>query len=111
MKIQTVRCCPSDAVRSLASRKIHYHSTSAIRLGLAGMLLIAAAALGAMSVQPPKLPWAAPIIPTGESPVHIMSDSSTNTTYIAVQGDNTIVVDDGKYCSAGKSSKTHAVAT
>jgi len=111
MKIQTVRCCPSDAVRSLASRKIHYHSTSAIRLGLAGMLLIAAAALAAMSVQPPKLPWAAPIIPTGESPVHIMSDSSTNTTYIAVQGDNTIVVVDGKNCSAGHTSKCNPVAT
>jgi YVTN family beta-propeller protein len=111
MKIETIGYRPSDALRSLASRKIHYHSTSAIRLGLAGLLLVAAAAFAAMSMQPPKLPWAAPIIPTGESPVHIMADPTTNTIYIAVQLDNTIAVVDGRNCNAGHTSKCTPIAS
>ena len=85
--------------------------TKITRLVASGMLLIGAATFAAMSIQPPKLPWAASIIPTGESPVHIVSDPPTNTTYIAVQLDNTIAVVDGKNCSAGRTSKCNPVAT
>jgi YVTN family beta-propeller protein len=82
-----------------------------IRLAMSGLLFVAAGAFAAMSMQPPpKLPWVAPLIPTGESPVHIVSDPSTNTTYIAVQGDNTIAVVDGKECSAGHTARCNPIA-
>jgi YVTN family beta-propeller protein len=74
-------------------------------------LLVAAAAFAAMAMQAPKLPWIAPLIPTGAWPVHIMVDPTTNTAYIANQLDNTISVVDGKNCDGKHSSKCTPIAT
>jgi len=109
MKIEARRY-PTDA-NSISSKKIRHSSARTIRAEISGLLLLAAAAFAAMSMQPPKLPWAAPIIPTGEGPVHIVSNPSTNTTYIAVQLDNVIAVVDGKNCSAGHTSNCTPIAT
>src|SRR5437764_1503455 len=59
----------------------------------------------------PKLPWVAPLIPTGSWPVHIMVDQATNTAYIANQLDNTISVVDGRNCSAGHTLQCNPIAT
>jgi YVTN family beta-propeller protein len=99
-----------DAARSLASAKSSFKLSRA-RLGLAGLLLFAAAGFAAMSMKPPKLPWVAPLIPTGSWPVHIMVDQATNTAYIANQLDNTISVVDGRNCSAGRTSQCTPIAT
>src|SRR5205085_6736109 len=94
-------------------RKLHGNSKSAIRTGISGILLIAAAgfAVAAMAMQPPKLPWVAPLIPTGSWPVHIMVDQTTNTAYIANQLDNTISVVDGRKCDGKNASKCIPIAT
>src|SRR5436189_2454882 len=82
-----------------------------VRLALAGLLLFAAAGFAAMSMKPPKLPWVAPLIPTGSWPVHIMVDQATNTAYIANQLDNTISVVDGRDCSARHTPHCTPIAT
>ena len=64
-----------------------------------------------MALQPPKLPWVAPLIPTGTWPVHIMVDQMTNTAYIANQLDNTISVVDGEKCDSKQASKCTPIAT
>jgi DNA-binding beta-propeller fold protein YncE len=81
------------------------------RLALAGLLFFAAAGLAAMSMKPPKLPWVAPLIPTGSWPVHIMVDQATNTAYIANQLDNTISVVDGRNCNARHIPQCAPIAT
>jgi len=105
--------CLTSAARSFVLRKLHGNSKSAIRTGISGILLIAAAGLAgaAMSMQPPKLPWVAPLIPTGSWPVHIVVDQTTNTAYIANQLDNTISVVDGRKCNGKNSSKCTPIAT
>ena len=100
MKLTNRKCQQMDAARSLASGRSSLRLSRA-RLGLAGLLLFAAAGFAAMSMKPPKLPWVAPLIPTGSWPIHIMVDQATNTAYIANQLDNTISVVDGRNCSAG----------
>jgi YVTN family beta-propeller protein len=99
-----------DAAWSLASGKSSLRLSRA-RLGLAGLLLFAAAGFAGMSMKPPKLPWVAPLIPTGSWPVHIMVDQATNTAYIANQIDSTISVVDGRNCSARRTSQCTPIAT
>src|SRR5438094_9687978 len=82
-----------------------------VRLALAGLFLFAAAGFAAMSMKPPKLPWVAPLIPTGSWPVHIMVDQETNTAYVANQLDNTISVVDGRNCSEGHTLQCNPIAT
>jgi DNA-binding beta-propeller fold protein YncE len=99
VKLTNRKCQQMDAAWSLASGKSSLRLSRA-RLGLAGLLLFAAAGFAGMSMKPPKLPWVAPLIPTGSWPVHIMVDQATNTAYVANQIDNTISVVDGRNCSA-----------
>jgi YVTN family beta-propeller protein len=99
-----------DAARSLASGRSPFQLPRA-RLALAGLLFFAAAGFAAMSMKPPKLPWVAPLIPTGSWPVHIMVDQATNTAYIANQLDNTISVVDGRHCSGRHTSQCTPIAT
>jgi DNA-binding beta-propeller fold protein YncE len=82
-----------------------------MRFAITGLLFLAAAGLAAMSMKPPKLPWAPPLIPAGFWPVHIMVDQATNTIYVANQLDNTISVIDGRKCNAKKSSKCTPIGT
>jgi DNA-binding beta-propeller fold protein YncE len=65
----------------------------------------------ATSVKMPKLPWAPPLIPAGNWPVHVAVDPATNTIYVANNLDTIISVIDGKNCSAGHSSKCTPIAT
>ena len=109
--MKTRQYCLTIAARSFVLRKLHGNSKSAIRTGISGILLIAAAGFAAMVMQPPKLPWVAPLIPTGSWPVHIMVDQTTNTAYIANQLDNTISVVDGRKCDGKNASKCIPIAT
>ena len=111
--MKTRQYCLTSAARSFVLRKLHGNSKSAIRTGISGILLIAAAGFAAagMSMQPPKLPWVAPLIPTGSWPVHIMVDQATNTAYIANQLDHSISVVDGTKCNGKNSSKCTPIAT
>jgi DNA-binding beta-propeller fold protein YncE len=111
MKMKTRPYCLTSAARFFVLRKLHGNLKSAIRIGISGILLIAAAGLAAMAMQPPKLPWVAPLIPTGSWPVHIVVDQGTNTAYIANQLDNTISVVDGRKCNGKNSSKCTPIAT
>jgi len=99
-----------DAAQSPASGRSSFDLPRA-RLALAGLLLFAAAGFAAISMKPPKLPWVAPLIPTGSWPIHIMVDQATNTAYIANQLDNTISVVDGRNCSARRTSQCTPIAT
>src|SRR6266436_4949397 len=83
MKIKISRYCLTNAARFLSFCKVHGHSNSALRFGIAGILFVAAAGFAAMSMKPPTLPWVAPLIPTGSWPIHIMVDQATNTAYSA----------------------------
>jgi DNA-binding beta-propeller fold protein YncE len=111
MKMKTRQYGLTSTARSFVLRKLHGNSKSAIRTGISGILLIAAAGFAAMAMQPPKLPWVAPLIPTGSWPVHIVVDPATNTAYIANQLDNTISVVDGKNCDGKHTSKCTPIAT
>jgi len=104
------KCQQMDAARSLASGRSSFRLSRA-RLALAGLLVFVAAGFAAMSMKPPKLPWVAPLIPTGSWPVHIMVDQATNTAYIANQLDNTISVVDGRNCSARHTPNCTPIAT
>lgn len=111
--MKTRQYCLTTAARSFVLRKLHGNLKSAIRIGISGILLMAAAGFAAagMSMQPPKLPWVAPLIPTGSWPVHIVVDPTTNTAYIANQLGNTISVVDGRKCNGKNSSKCTPIAT
>jgi DNA-binding beta-propeller fold protein YncE len=111
MKMKTRQYCLTRAARSFVLRKLHGNSKSAIRTGISGILLMASAGFAAMAMQPPKLPWVAPLIPTGSWPVHIVVDQATNTAYIANQLDNTISVVDGTKCNGKNASKCTPIAT
>jgi len=61
---------------------------SHLRIAAAGVLVLGAAALAAIVVNPnpPKLPWAAPIINVGQSGdglTGVAVDRATNTIYVA----------------------------
>jgi DNA-binding beta-propeller fold protein YncE len=94
------KCQQMDAAQSPTSERSSFDLPRA-RLALAGLLLFAGAGFAAMSMKPPKLPWVAPLIPTGSWPVHIMVDQATNTVYIANQLDDTISVVDGGLAARG----------
>ena len=110
MKPTNRKCQQMDAARSLASGRSPFQLPRA-RLALAALALFAAAGFAAMSMKPPKLPWVAPLIPTGSWPVHIVVDQATNTAYIANQLDNTISVVDGSHCSGRHTSQCTPIAT
>jgi YVTN family beta-propeller protein len=111
MEIKISRYCPTTTARFFSFCKVQGHSKSTLRFGIAGVLFISAAGLAAISMKPPKLPWVAPLIPTGSWPVHIMVDQATNTAYIANQLDNTISVVDGRNCSARHTPQCTPIAT
>jgi YVTN family beta-propeller protein len=89
-----------------------------LRISAAGVLLLGAAALAAIGVNPgpPKLPWAVPTVTIsevdapGSAVTGVAVDAATNTIYVAsvVAGDqitnNTIAVIDGRRCSAMNAS-------
>ena len=110
VKLTNRKCQQMDAAWSVASRRASFQLPRA-RVALAGLLFFAAAGFAAMTMKPPKLPWVAPLIPTGSWPVHIMVDQATNTAYIANQLDNTISVVDGRNCSAGHTLQCNPIAT
>src|SRR5438876_936108 len=110
VKLTNRKCQQMDAARSVASGRASFQLPRA-RVALAGLLFFAAAGFAAMTMKPPKLPWVAPLIPTGSWPVHIMVDQATNTAYIANQLDNTISVVDGRNCSAGHTLQCNPIAT
>src|SRR5437868_13094581 len=97
VKLTNRKCQQMDAARSVASRRASFQLPRA-RVALAGLLFFAAAGFAAMTMKPPKLPWVAPLIPTGRWPLHIMVAQETNTAYIANQLDHTILVGVGRYC-------------
>src|SRR5207249_7696208 len=104
------KCQQMDAAPSLASRRCSFQVPRA-HVALAVRLFFPASGCATVSMKPPKLPWVAPLIPTGSWPVHIMVDQATNTAYIANQLDNTISVVDGRNCSAGHPSQCTPIAT
>jgi hypothetical protein len=73
MKLTNRKYQRMDAIRSLAPGRSSFQPPRA-RLAVAGLFLFVAAGFAAMSMKPPKLPWVAPLIPTGSWPVHIMVD-------------------------------------
>jgi len=93
-------------------------SPSGLRLVAASILVLAAVALAAKSMQPPKLPWAAPtaILPGGGEGVAF--DASTNTLYVTniinlgvdVISGVVSVIDNSK-CNASIGSDCTPVAT
>src|SRR5437870_8994873 len=100
VKLTNRKCQQMDAAWSVASRRASFQLPRA-RVALAGLLFFAAAGFAAMTMKPPKLPWVAPLIPTGSWPVHIMVDQATKPAYIANQLDSTISVHDGRICRPG----------
>ena len=110
MKLTNRKCQQIDADRSFASGRSSFQVSRA-RLALAGLLLFVVAGFAGMSMKPPKLPWVAPLIPTGSWPVQIMVDQATNTAYIANQLDNTISVVDGRTCTARHTPRCTPIAT
>src|SRR5438552_135598 len=109
MKLTNRKCQQMGAARSVTSGRSSFELPRA-RLALAGLLIFAAVGFAAVSMKPPKLPWVAPLIPTGSWPVHIMVDQATNTAYIANQLDNTISVVDGRNCSGRHTSQCTPIA-
>lgn len=91
--------------------KMLYSSSFRVRMIAVGILFGSAAALLAVSVMPPKLPWATPIIRVGTAPTSAEVDAATNTIYVPNPGDNTISVIDGSRCNARNSSRCAPVAT
>jgi DNA-binding beta-propeller fold protein YncE len=111
MKMKTRPYYLTSAARSFVLRQLHGNSKSILRIGISAILLIAAAGFAAMAMQPPKLPWVAPLIRTGSWPVHIVADPTTNTAYIANQLGNSISVVDGRKCNGKNASKCTPIAT
>jgi YVTN family beta-propeller protein len=88
-------------------------AVSRSRIAVAGILLLGAAALAAVAVNPnpPKLPWATPVIAVGTAPTTAEVDPASNTIYVPNPGDNTISVIDGRRCNASNHSRCSPVAT
>src|SRR5262245_11025584 len=84
---------------------------SGFRLVAAGILFLAAAALAATAIFPPRLPWAVPTARVGSFPATVAVDLTTNTVYVPNPGDNTISVIDGRHCNATNSSRCSPIAT
>src|SRR5262245_8858963 len=86
---------------------------SHLRIVAAGMLLLGAAALAAiiMNPNPPNLPWSVPTVTVGLNPVGVDIDLATNTIYVGHEIDNTISVIDGRSCNSSNASQCVAIAT
>ena len=83
-----------------------------MRLVAAGTLVLAAAALAATLMQPPKLPWAVPTVTVGNNPVGVAVDTATHTVYVANGGgDNTLSVIDSSKCNSRNASRCAPIAT
>jgi hypothetical protein len=69
-------------------------SVSRSRIAAGGILLLGAAALAAVAVNPspPKLPWRAPTVNVGNNPVTSVVDQATHTVYVANVADETVSV-------------------
>src|SRR5438445_154876 len=81
VKLTNRKCQQMDAARSVASRRASFQLPRA-RVALAGLLFFAAAGFAAMTMKPPKLPWVAPLIPTGSWPVHIVVERAHHSVFI-----------------------------
>ena len=93
-------------------KKIHsLCSLSRFRLAAVGLLVVAAVALAAKSMMPPKLPWAVPTITVGNYPGGTVVDQATNTIYVANQNDTTVSVIDGSKCNADQKEGCLTIAT
>ena len=93
--------------------RIHSRANlSRLRIAAAGLLVVAAAALAAISMQPPKLPWAVPTVNVGNNPTDPVVDQATNTIYVP-NGflDDTVSVIDGSKCNEDNKSRCMPIAT
>ena len=93
--------------KKIASRP----AQSRLRIAAAGMLFLAAAALAANLIMPPKLPWAVPTVTVGNNPVGIAVDPARHTIYVANALDDTVSVIDSNKCNSKNSSLCTTIAT
>jgi YVTN family beta-propeller protein len=92
--------------------KIHSRPRlSRLRLAATGILFLAAAALAATAMHPPKLPWAVPTAKVGNNPIGVAVDRATDTIYVANANDNTVSVIDGSRCKAEDATRCSPIAT
>jgi DNA-binding beta-propeller fold protein YncE len=91
---------------------------SGLRVAAATILVLAAAALAAKSMIPPKLPWAMPTVAIGvpgEGLAGVAVDPATNTIYVAHGGTfprpGTIAIIDGSNCNEDNHSRCSSIAT
>jgi YVTN family beta-propeller protein len=83
------------------------------RIAAAAVLLLGAAALAAVAVNPnpPKLPWRVPTVNVGIEPVTSVVDQATHTVYVANIAEDTVSVIDGTRCNSSSSSRCSPIAT
>ena len=88
-------------------------AVSPLRIAATGVLLLGAAALAAVAVNPnpPKLPWEVPTVTVGNNPVGIAIDAARHTIYVANGDDDTLSVIDSSKCKASNSSRCSQIAT
>jgi DNA-binding beta-propeller fold protein YncE len=86
-------------------------AASRLRIAAAGMLFLAAAALAANLIMPPRLPWAVPTVTVGNNPVGITVDAARHTIYVANALDDTVSVIDSNKCNSRNSSHCTTIAT
>ena len=88
-------------------------AVSRLRIAAAGVLLLGAAALAAVAVNPnpPKLPWRVPTVNVGINPVTSVVDQATHTVYVANVAEDTVSVIDGTRCNSSNSSRCSPIAT
>src|SRR5262245_48056563 len=86
---------------------------SHLRIAAGGMLLLGAAALAAVAVNPspPKLPWRGATVNVGITPVISVVDQATHTIYVANQLDDIVSVIDGNRCNSSNASRCSPIAT
>ena len=86
-------------------------AVSRLRIAAAGMFFLAAAALAANLIMPPRLPWAVPTVTVGNNPVGIAVDAARHTIYVANALDDTVSVIDSNKCNSRNSSRCTTIAT
>ena len=91
--------------------KTLYSSSFRVRMIVVGILFGSAAALVAVSMTLPRLPWASPTVVVGNLPQTVAVDLATNTIYVPNPGDNTISIIDGRKCNSTNSSRCSSIAT
>jgi DNA-binding beta-propeller fold protein YncE len=86
---------------------------SHLRIAAVSVLLLGAAALAAVAVNPnpPKLPWRVPTVNVGIVPVTSVVDQATHTVYVANVAEDTVSVIDGNRCNSSNSSRCSTIAT